>query len=87
MSKKAFSAGPIQAPDMPDEAASSKSAGEPKCPRKDFAASEKEAPRKPLEFNGDLTLRIPKSLHRKLWEAAILEGVSLEEYIIYKLTQ
>ena len=38
-------------------------------------------------YSGRLVLRIPRSLHRKLKEAAEAEGVSLNQYMLYKLAQ
>jgi predicted HicB family RNase H-like nuclease len=40
-----------------------------------------------LEFSGRINLRIPKSLHRKLSLAADLEDISLNQYMLYKLSQ
>ena len=40
-----------------------------------------------LDYSGKLNIRIPKSLHRKLSLAAKSDGVSLNQYIIYKLAQ
>ena len=40
-----------------------------------------------LEKNGKILLRIPKTLHRDLVEAAKEEGVSLNQYCLYKLAQ
>ena len=40
-----------------------------------------------LEKSGKISLRIPKSLHTKLTEQARLEGVSLNQYCLYKLAQ
>jgi predicted HicB family RNase H-like nuclease len=39
------------------------------------------------ECSGKLVIRLPKSLHRALKEAAKREGVSLNQYMIYKLSQ
>lgn len=39
------------------------------------------------DFGGRLQIQIPKSLHNRLSELAEQEGVSLEQYILYKLTQ
>jgi predicted RNase H-like HicB family nuclease len=39
------------------------------------------------EYSGKFTLRIPKSLHRHLIQEAKREGVSLNQYATYKLTQ
>lgn len=38
------------------------------------------------EYSGKFNLRIPKSLHQKLTELAEAEGVSLNQYILYKLS-
>ena len=38
-----------------------------------------------LEKSGRIALRIPKSLHTKLAEQAHKEGVSLNQYCLYKL--
>jgi len=38
-----------------------------------------------LEKNGRIALKIPKSLHAKLVEQAHIEGVSLNQYCLYKL--
>ena len=39
------------------------------------------------EYSGKFLLRIPKSLHSKLALAAKNEGVSLNQYALYKLSQ
>lgn len=39
------------------------------------------------EYSGKLVLRIPKSLHKALKEAAAIEGVSLNQYMLYKLAK
>ena len=38
-------------------------------------------------FNGKFLLRLPKSLHRKLSFESQKEGVSLNQYALYKLSQ
>jgi predicted HicB family RNase H-like nuclease len=38
-----------------------------------------------LECSGKLLLRMPKSLHKELREKALAEGVSLNQYVLYKL--
>lgn len=38
-------------------------------------------------YSGKLVLRIPRSLHRELKEAAEMEGVSLNQYMLYKLAK
>lgn len=51
-------------------------------------AERMEAFRKSLEeYSGKLVLRIPRSLHKKLKEAADTEGVSLNQYMLYKLSK
>lgn len=37
-------------------------------------------------YSGKLVLRIPRSLHKALKEAADIEGVSLNQYMLYKLS-
>ena len=36
-------------------------------------------------YSGRIVLRIPRSLHKQLKEAAAAEGVSLNQYALYKL--
>ena len=38
-------------------------------------------------YSGRLVLRIPRSLHRALKKAAEMEGVSLNQYMLYKLSR
>ena len=38
-------------------------------------------------YSGKLVIRIPRSLHRELKQAAALEDVSLNQYILYKLAK
>lgn len=38
-------------------------------------------------YSGKLVLRLPKSLHRRLKEEAAAEGCSLNQYLVYKLSQ
>jgi len=45
-----------------------------------------ESMREEKEYSGRILLRLPKSLHRKLKEAAKEEGVSLNTYIINLLS-
>lgn len=37
------------------------------------------------DYSGRLVLRIPRSLHKHLKEEAEVEGVSLNQYMLYKL--
>lgn len=39
------------------------------------------------EYSGKLVLRIPRSLHKSLKEQAEIEGVSLNQYMLYKLSR
>lgn len=38
------------------------------------------------DYSGKILLRIPRSLHRELKEQAKAEGVSLNQYLIYRLS-
>ena len=38
-------------------------------------------------YSGKLVLRIPRSLHKHLKEEAEIEGVSLNQYMLYKLSR
>lgn len=40
-----------------------------------------------LDFSGKLNIRIPKTLHQRLSLEAKSDGVSLNQYIIYKLAR
>ena len=61
-----------------------------------FEAADKEDPADAItlddykmqkEYSGRLLIRIPKALHRDLAEAALLNGVSLNQYAAYKLAK
>lgn len=39
------------------------------------------------EYSGKLVIRIPRSLHKKLKEDAEIEGVSLNQFMLYKLAK
>jgi antitoxin HicB len=39
------------------------------------------------EYNGKISLRVPKSLHKALIEDAKKEGISLNQFILYKLAK
>ncbi len=43
--------------------------------------------REELAFTGRINVRMPKSLHKRLAANAKLEGVSLNQYVVYTLTQ
>lgn len=38
------------------------------------------------EYSGKLTLRMPRSLHRRLSQMAVVEGISLNQFILYLLS-
>ena len=39
------------------------------------------------EYSGRVLLRLPRSLHKALREEAAAEGVSLNQYLLYKLSR
>lgn len=39
------------------------------------------------DYSGKLNIRIPRSLHQRLSQEAKEDGVSLNQYILYKLAQ
>ncbi|MCL2053981.1 MAG: type II toxin-antitoxin system HicB family antitoxin [Oscillospiraceae bacterium] len=39
------------------------------------------------EYSGKISLRVPKTLHRDLTKAAKQEGISLNQFILYKLVR
>ena len=39
------------------------------------------------EYSGKISLRLPKSLHRDLIQAAKREGISLNQFLLYKLAR
>ena len=43
--------------------------------------------RKKQEFSGKISLRLPRTLHRDLAQGAKEEGISLNQYILYKLAR
>lgn len=43
--------------------------------------------RENIEYSGKISLRVPKSLHKELIEKAKQEGVSLNQYALYKLAK
>ncbi|GHU85893.1 hypothetical protein FACS1894198_4650 [Clostridia bacterium] len=36
-------------------------------------------------YNGKISIRMPRSLHKKIMEKSKAEGVSLNQYVVYKL--
>ena len=39
------------------------------------------------DYSGKLVIRIPRSLHKELKDEAKIEGVSLNQYMLYKLSK
>ncbi|MCL2638786.1 MAG: type II toxin-antitoxin system HicB family antitoxin [Oscillospiraceae bacterium] len=39
------------------------------------------------EYSGKISLRVPKTLHMELKQAAKSEGISLNQFILYKLAK
>lgn len=39
------------------------------------------------DYSGRIVLRLPRSLHKALKEQAAIEGVSLNQYMLYKLSR
>lgn len=39
-----------------------------------------------MEYSGKISLRVPRSLHMRIAEEARKEGVSLNQYALYKLS-
>ena len=52
-----------------------------------YTQSEFDTIKKETEYNGKVLLRIPKSLHKELAEKSKQEGVSLNQYAVYKLSR
>ena len=54
----------------------------------DGSAVDLETVKRELDgYSGKIVLRIPRSLHKSLKEAAQIEGVSLNQYMLYKLAK
>ncbi|SDH62355.1 HicB family protein [Aneurinibacillus thermoaerophilus] len=39
------------------------------------------------DYSGKFVVRVPKSLHRQLAQMAAKEGISLNQYVLYKLSR
>ena len=46
-----------------------------------------DAIRTKREFSGKISLRLPRSLHKNLAQEAESEGISLNQFILYKLAK
>ena len=55
--------------------------------QEDEAVSLEEFRQSLEQYSGKIVLRIPRSLHKQLKEAAAVEGVSLNQYMLYKLAR
>ena len=55
--------------------------------QEDDAVSLEEFRQSLEQYSGKIVLRIPRSLHKQLKEAAAVEGVSLNQYMLYKLAR
>ena len=74
---------PVEEPDEIDEAMLAEAAA-----TDDGSTISLEALKAELEgYSGKLVLRIPRSLHKALKEEAAAEGVSLNQYMLYKLAR
>lgn len=51
------------------------------------AVSLEQFQRSVKDYSGKLNIRIPRSLHRDLAQQAKADGVSLNQYILYKLAR
>lgn len=78
----AIDAAPAEEPTAEDLAAFETAASED--PAEAVSLTEFKAQR---EYSGNLMLRIPKELHKTLAEAAKENGVSLNQYALYKLAK
>ena len=52
-----------------------------------YNQSEFDVMKTETEYNGKVLLRLPKSLHKELVEKSRQEGVSLNQYALYKLSR
>ena len=48
---------------------------------------EMDALRAKLDYSGKISIRVPKTLHRDLAQGAKNEGISLNQFILYKLAK
>lgn len=50
-------------------------------------SDEHEQFKRDMQYNGRILIRLPKSLHKGLIEEAKKEGISLNQFILYKLAK
>ncbi len=74
---------PVEAPDELDKEMLAEAAAEDDGTLVDLNDLKRELE----DYSGRLVLRIPRSLHKALKDAAAIEGVSLNQYMIYKLSR
>ena len=83
--EKRFKSIPEVEPDMEDLKAvkriKNKKSGE------SITLAEMDKIRAEQEYSGKISLRVPKSLHRDLAQGAKEEGISLNQFILYKLAK
>jgi len=70
---------------MPDEIDREMLAELDAAPNRDYI--EKETYERTRHFNGNISLRIPRELHRELVDTAKEQGVSLNQYCLFKLAR
>jgi len=54
---------------------------------KGITLDEMDKIRKKQEYSGKISLRLPQTLHRELTKEAKQEGISLNQFILYKLAK
>jgi len=52
-----------------------------------ISLAEMDRLRETQAYNGKISLRVPRSLHRDLVRAAKQEGISLNQFLLYKLAR
>lgn len=74
---------PVEEPDEMDRAM----LAEAEAVNDGSTVSVEEFQRSIEDYSGRLNIRIPRSLHKRLSQEAKSDGVSLNQYILYKLAQ
>ncbi|OQB15791.1 MAG: HicB family protein [Firmicutes bacterium ADurb.Bin193] len=72
---------PVAEPDEQDREAIKRIAK-----NKDHGTVSHEQLKEEIEYSGKISLRLPKTLHKDLINNAKNEGVSLNQYVLYKLS-
>lgn len=81
--EKKLAALPVEAPDEIDRAM----LAEAEAINDGTLKSLKELKQELEDYSGKFVLRLPRSLHKLLKEEAAIEGVSLNQYMLYKLSR